>query len=574
MAVGCMFGGHSDVEVAEVLRHIPGWSASEENGRATAAAHWLHRLYPPEDELEYIGRIKPDLVLEQFATTVLSDSEGLLNAFGAATSGQLQRALGLLIRAAAHHPDAPVILSRALSIKPEVLVPAATRYAAAFAPDWRVDKCLAEVVGVAPLPVATLRYLLTIVRERHQQSLPLLAVALQSAAAREAYADGDTLSAGTELVALGGDLNSAGRHDDARDVFGEAVRMLRSLSAEEPGACHDLLADALRGLGESLDLSGRWNEAVPILHEALAMYRTAIDADDEGLGRIGETLLTLSGALAQLDRYDEALSAAEEAVELYRSHGVHRLFSLAVALRRKGNALVEMGRFEEGVEVFNESILLHRLFSIGDAEGNRTDLAVVLDNLSVAQAKLENYNNAVTASEESVGLWRLAARGNPRAHEPDLANALMNLGATLQELVRNEAASRVAHEAALIYRRLSRTNSRSFLRPLANTLLLQARAQCALTRFPEAEAAASEAVGYYRQLAEAYQGAYTGLLAGMLNDVGVIFAEMHLRSKSKSFFLEAVNLIRPLAEADPANYANTLIAAEKNLATSTRTTEA
>lgn len=194
-------------------------------------------------------------------------------------------------------------------------------------------------------------------------------------------------------------------HAQARTAYERQIAHLDALGrAAEVAAAREGLADALVALA-------RYDDALVALARAEATYRAA--ADWEGLSRVtarlgwvhaqhgtpedGLRLLrpardtlaaqgvspsglaALDVALAQLcyscGRYDEQYSAATRAATLARQAGDARL--LAQAEMRRGNALLMMGRMEEGAAVMEAAVPL------AEAASDLWSLVHALNNVGV-----------------------------------------------------------------------------------------------------------------------------------------------------------------------------------------------
>jgi tetratricopeptide (TPR) repeat protein len=110
--------------------------------------------------------------------------------------------------------------------------------------------------------------------------------------------------------------NKKGRHASTVVDAQTALRLLRKCAEPTvPG----LFEAVLRMLAWGLLRSERWEEAVPVLTESVALRRTALERGDRrALERLAEELSQLARAHSKLGQYREALPYATEAVTLSR----------------------------------------------------------------------------------------------------------------------------------------------------------------------------------------------------------------------------------------------------------------
>ncbi|MEO3790845.1 tetratricopeptide repeat protein [Nonomuraea sp. B10E15] len=288
------------------------------------------------------------------------------------------------------------------------------------------------------------------------------------------------------LRRLGAELEHPGWYSLARLAYLEATDVYRA----DDQAAGDVLDDyhhTLSSLGDVLMELRRYEEVLPIKQEEQAvglrlaiMDTSALDLANDArtmfirilvrLGRHGEALdsaaeavreirrqpdgkpgrpkdYTLAYALAQyadcltgVGRFDEAVGAAAETVNIWRGHHgtgdeLDWLVTsrLCEALGRLGDAFAEVGRYEEAYAAFIERVEVCRRSVDGDDDfyGLRA-LAITLNNVAIGLKRSGRWREAVAADEEAVELDRaLAARALDRRHrferlfpDPDEEQAL------------------------------------------------------------------------------------------------------------------------------------------------------
>jgi len=154
--------------------------------------------------------------------------------------------------------------------------------------------------------------------------------------------------------------------------------------------------------------------------------------------------------LSQLGRREQALTAAQEAAELYRALARARpeafTPNLAMSLNNLANRLSELGRREQALTAAQEAVDLRRALARTRPEAFTPDLAGSLNNLAATLSELGRREEALTAAQEAADLYRALALTLPEAFTPYLATALNTLAAALSELGRGEEALAIHEE--------------------------------------------------------------------------------------------------------------------------------
>ncbi|MFG2284062.1 tetratricopeptide repeat protein [Streptomyces asoensis] len=234
---------------------------------------------------------------------------------------------------------------------------------------------------------------------------------------------------------------------------------------------------------------------------------------------------------------------------------------LARSLSNLGVRLAEAGRRGEALTAAEEAVEIYRRLAAGNPAAHEPDLAASLSNLGVQLAAAGRRGEALTAAEEAVEIRRRLAAGNQAAYEPDLARSLSNLGVRLAEAGRRGEALTAEQEAVEIYRRLAAGNQAAYEPALAASLSNLGNRLAAAGRRGEALIAAEEAVEIRRRLAAGNQAAYEPALATSLSNLGVRLAEAGRRGEALTAAEESVEIYRRLAAGNPAAH-------EPDLATS------
>lgn len=153
-------------------------------------------------------------------------------------------------------------------------------------------------------------------------------------------------------------------------------------------------ADALRWLGQiATALEGDLEASERNYRASLALYRQV--GDPRG---IAASLNTLSNAVSDLGRYEEAKRLLQESVAEFQALGDR--YGVALALNNLGVDARAQGKFQEAWGYFNQSLALRR--EVGD----RFAIALVLANLGKTAIYLAQYEEAQRLLDSSLAMYR------------------------------------------------------------------------------------------------------------------------------------------------------------------------
>ncbi|MFC9329583.1 tetratricopeptide repeat protein [Kitasatospora sp. NPDC057015] len=284
------------------------------------------------------------------------------------------------------------------------------------------------------------------------------------------------------------------------------VQHHRTLAETDPDAHLANLATALNNLSLRLGETGRWDEGLAAVQEALAIRRTLAEADpDAHLTGLATALNVLSLRLGETGRWEEGLAAVQEATDHFRvlaqaDPGAH-LPRLASALNNLSLGLNEVGRRKEGVAAAQEAAGRLRALAEADPDAHLPNLALALNNLSVQLGEVGRREEGLAAVQEATDL-RALAEANPDAHLPNLAQALDTLSNQLGDAGRREESLAAALEATDHFRALAEANPDAHLPNLAMALDTLSNQLGDAGRREESLTAIEEAVVIRRALAQ------------------------------------------------------------------------
>ncbi|MGW4898382.1 tetratricopeptide repeat protein [Kitasatospora sp. NPDC004240] len=295
---------------------------------------------------------------------------------------------------------------------------------------------------------------------------------------------------------------------------------------------------------------------------------------------LAASLTNLGNYLSEVGRRAEALTVAEEAVEIYRrladpvtgNPAAHEP-NLAASLTNLSTCLSQVGRRAEALTVAEEAVEIYRRLAdpvTGNPAAHEPNLATSLINLGTYLSAVGRRAEALAAVTQAVEIRRRLAdpvTGNPAAHEPNLAHSLASLGTRLSEVGRRAEALTAAEQAVEIYRRLTdpATGDPAAHEPdLAHSLMVRSWVLGTQQDSSRALQATGEAVEIYRRLADPVTGnpaAHEPNLATSLTNLGTRLSEVGRRAEALTAAEQAVEIRRRLADpvtGDPAAHESDL----------------
>ena len=238
-------------------------------------------------------------------------------------------------------------------------------------------------------------------------------------------------------------------------------------------------AAALTTLGIALREVRRFEEAISAHQDAAAIFRETGDRHREGLA-----LTNLGNALREVRRFEEAISAHEAAAVIFREAGDRH--GEGNALNNLGLALVEVRRFEEAISACQDAAAIYR------ETGDRHREGMALTNLGIALVEGRRFEEAISAHQDAAAIYR---ETGDRHRE---GAALTNLGIALVEVRRFEEAISAHQDAAAIFREAGDRHGEGLALVGLGLALVEVR------RFEEAISACQDAVAIFRETADRY----------------------------------------------------------------------
>ena len=348
-------------------------------------------------------------------------------------------------------------------------------------------------------------------------------------------------------------------------------------------ALRGLAARALRARAATLAGLGRPEEALPVIEQAVGLFRELAEADPEtyepDLDPAQQLHARIKAQAAQFlfdkavglgedrdspEKLEEAVAVYQELVDRYGGDPDPALRGLAAtALLNKGVVLGWLNRPEEALAAYREVWDRYG----GDPDPASRGLAArALRAQAATLAGLGRPEEALPVIEQAVGLFRELAEADPETYGPDLdsaqqlladvkAQAAQSLFKRAVGLGEDRDAPESLEEAVAVYQDLVvryGDDPDPALRYLAATALLNKGVVLGwLNRMGEAAAAYQDLVVRY---GDDPDPALRGLAARALRAQAATLAGLGRPEEALPVIEQAVGLFRELAEADPETY--------------------
>ncbi|MGN6520162.1 MAG: DUF3856 domain-containing protein [Dokdonella sp.] len=184
---------------------------------------------------------------------------------------------------------------------------------------------------------------------------------------------------------------------------------------------------------------GRFEQAITTLRDAIAERRAMLGSDDFEVGNLYNTL---SNALTQLGRYEEAEASANDSYAVFERLGQADSDGGMAALNSRGNAALMMGRNQRSLEYYRRVTATTRALY-----GETTKLAASLNNLAVALNRLDRASEALPPAQEALRI-ALAQSGERSPLAVTVRTSLAEICVNAGRIADAEAMARAALEVA------------------------------------------------------------------------------------------------------------------------------
>ncbi|WP_186762735.1 tetratricopeptide repeat protein [Lentzea tibetensis] len=232
-------------------------------------------------------------------------------------------------------------------------------------------------------------------------------------------------------------IRTSSRDDETMAAHSELLATYRSLADADPDGDHTKLVDELLRLAQWLTPQGRNEEALAAQTEAAAVCQRLADRDfARHAGTLRSVLARLGVMLSEFGHPDEALATQERVVAVCRRNdSTEPDTELDQALHTLANRLTDVGRHQDALAVQEHRVTTHR-----ECANDQNDLASALTAYGRCLAHLGRADDAMAAWQDSLAIWRRLAELEPDRYRDNLVSALISVSVGLGELGREDDA--------------------------------------------------------------------------------------------------------------------------------------
>ncbi len=328
---------------------------------------------------------------------------------------------------------------------------------------------------------------------------------------------------------LGGIYQKLGKLDRADSLLGSGLERRQSLFGKDSSET----ADSLVSLGLLRVDQGQLMEAERLVREGLAMAKRHAPRNDPALAK---ATTALGRVLEERGSYDQAVPVLEEAVRLSSIPGSVNT-DLAASLNELASVHFYAGRYTTADSLFRRVLQIHRQL-LGDRHPLVADDLI---NIGAVQQDLGYYSEAEKLQRQALEI-NLAYFG---PDNPQTAHNLTVLGRTLQYEKRLDEAVQVLEQALPIEERAFGPVSRQ----VASTLNELGNVAMAREQYADAEARFRRMADIYRAV---YNNHHYLIGIAFSNLAGVYMARNE-NARAEELYTEAIQVFTDTLPADHLN---------------------
>ena len=184
-----------------------------------------------------------------------------------------------------------------------------------------------------------------------------------------------------------------GDEEGALKEFREAARIGEARLAPSPS-----LADYISGVGSTLLVMQRNEEAIPYLERATAMARSTLPPGDV---RLADFVGSLGGVYSNVKRYDEARKLINEQIAILEKRGVLDDERIAIAYWNRGDLAIQTRRCDLAFVDLERSVKIYR------ALGRASDTYDTLNSLAECELDVGHFEEGLRTTEELLAVKEL-----------------------------------------------------------------------------------------------------------------------------------------------------------------------
>lgn len=338
----------------------------------------------------------------------------------------------------------------------------------------------------------------------------------------------------------------------------EKSRDLRLRLSEDDWQAYDSdLGETLNALATLYDEMGRLSDAEAAAQNAVAIFEKIESVQGTP---VAPDLLIASNNLAKIYRDEnqlpQAITLLQKVVDSYRILAASKspvyLAGLAGSLQNLALLYSLPQGAGDAYRDMTEAIGIFRDLARQDAAEFRPMLASALMDFGLLNRGMGKIDDAEANDKEALKIYRDLATQDPEVYQINVADALNNLGNVYRVSDRPESAEEAFIEAVGIDDKLSRdldARNERLGRFLQNLGLLYSDT----VRFSEAEDAYVRSIAYFRGLYQESPKTYGPDLASAMSGLGSVYSRSGAKEKAAEQFNEAVDILCPFADSDPAS---------------------
>ncbi|MGC4773513.1 hypothetical protein ACLQ25_31685 [Micromonospora sp. DT44] len=419
VAVAALLGADSREHAVELVRRVPGLGGAQPEV-VNGYVDWLYGLYPAAGTGGGLGTLQPDLLAENLAVTVLSESTPAERSrvLQGLAPGQAVQALTVLSRARSHQSDAAEMIDMALATDLPVMTEAVLQVGLQF-PGMLASRAAALLVAAELDP----DWVQQIARRVPYPSIEFgqIAVALTTHALTATAAETEPNDRASLLTLHAVRLAEVGRRAEALAASEEAVDLRRELADGNRDVYLPDLAMSVHNHATLLGEVGRWTEALAASQVAVGLYRELAEGNrDAYLPNLAMSVNNHATLLGEVGRWTEALAASQVAVDLRRelAEGNRDAYlpNLATSMNNHAIQLAQAGRRAEALIAIQEAVDLRRELADGNRDAYLPNLATSLWTVGyIARILGETSEQILDAVAEGVRYFDELAATEPQA---------------------------------------------------------------------------------------------------------------------------------------------------------------
>lgn len=264
-------------------------------------------------------------------------------------------------------------------------------------------------------------------------------------------------------------------------------------------------------------------------------------------------LTKAADALYDLRKFSQGVNIYRRALRLYRSLSLidFSYFSdVAMILNNVGNLYSDMGHLLQAEHAYKESLKIYRELAEKDP-AHSEDIAATLNNLGGLYFQAEQVQKAEQACIEALERYRECARKDP-VYNQDVAMTLNNLGHLYLKTNQFSLARKVYTEALVLRRALAQKDV-TYRSSVAQTLNDLGTLYSDMGNFSRAEEMYAEALKIWKDCAQ-NNAVHAPDVARTLNDFGILYWKKGKFFQAEGMYREALAIFKDLAEIEPVEY--------------------